>query len=73
MSKKQKSAQDQTNNKINLQYTTLIDSIIRENTLPQQAIKKYKKNTWIYIISIFSIFALCVIVGIIIWQIIVNV
>ncbi|MGZ9763075.1 hypothetical protein ACXYRP_02170 [Mycoplasma sp. 5912] len=73
MSKKQTNINTDTEDKIDLQYTTLVNSIIKENTLPKEAIKKYRRNTWIYVISIISILLLIVIVGIIIWQIIVHV
>ncbi|WXA52128.1 hypothetical protein RRG58_07850 [Mycoplasmopsis cynos] len=65
-----KKRKDNKKNEIDQHYTSMFDSIIQENTLPPEALKTYKKNTKIYVISIISVILILILLGILIWQII---
>lgn len=61
-----KKRKDNKKNEIDQHYTSMFDSIIQENTLPPEALKIYKKNTKIYVISIISVILILILLGILI-------
>ncbi|MBN4083359.1 hypothetical protein JXZ92_00785 [Mycoplasma sp. CSL10137] len=56
-------------NKIEKQFTKVIEEVINENHLPVEEIKKYNKNKIIYIIALLSFIAVLALIGVVVYLI----
>ncbi|MCU4706485.1 hypothetical protein [Mycoplasma sp. CSL7503-lung] len=56
-------------NKIEKQFTKVIEEVISENHLPIEEIKKYNKNKIIYIIALLSFIAVLALIGVVVYLI----